>query len=242
MDCLLDQLYTIYPTAFGTLSNSTCTLHNFNMFFMNCRCACFFIDVSLLKTQRIKITASMNHTTVTLISTFHITEQLCVCQQGSWFQFRSFWCDSFCVFGSFLPELWAFTGQDCALLRCCHDTYLESFVCCQLIRCYEQEKKKGIFFPYLMSFICQCKVVHYINALVNMEYYICNYLYISVQCICFTFDFTINSLFYLWTWNSQNVLFRRLDVPFGLPYKHSGPRWQHSLKQRPCYMYIIKEL
>lgn len=69
-----------------------------------------------------------------LIPTLQITAQLRASQQGSWFQFRGFWCDSFCVFGSFLAELCTFTLQDCALLRCCHDTYLESFVCCQLIK------------------------------------------------------------------------------------------------------------
>lgn len=56
--------------------------------------------------------------------------------------FAGFWCDSFCVFGSFLAELWAFTVQDCALLRCCHDTYVESLLCCQLIKC---NKKRHFF-------------------------------------------------------------------------------------------------
>lgn len=80
-----------------------------------------------------------------LMSTFQITAPLGSSQQGSRFQFGGFWCDSFCVFGSFLAELCTLTLHDRALLRCCHDTYLESFVSCQLIKCEEEKKRDGYF-------------------------------------------------------------------------------------------------
>lgn len=51
--------------------------------------------------------------------------------------FKAFRCVSFCVAGSCLAELGAFTLQDRLLLRCCHDTFLEPFVCQWLITSYE---------------------------------------------------------------------------------------------------------
>lgn len=80
-----------------------------------------------------------------------------------------------CVFGSFLATLCrVFTVQDCALLRCCHDTYLESFVCRQLIEC--QEKKKDAFF-WLNEFyllvkskpLHKCFYISSVNAAISTE-------------------------------------------------------------------------
>lgn len=99
-----------------------------------------------------------------------------------------------CVFGSFLAALCrVFTVQDCALLRCCHDTYLESFVCRQLIECQEKKKEDASFWLNEFYLLVKSKPLHKcfyissVNAAISTE--LSELSKPVIMCFNFTFHF-----------------------------------------------------